>query len=61
VFRNGSRDGHVTRSAGAPGLRRGHARPTNPTEDDMNTRTIATIALAIAVLLLLFLVILPRL
>ena len=31
------------------------------TEDDMNTRTIATIALAIAVLLLLFLVVLPRL
>ena len=33
----------------------------NPTEDDMNTRSIATLALAIAVLLLLFLVILPRL
>jgi hypothetical protein len=31
-----------------------------PTEDAMNTRTMATVALVIAVLLLLFLVILPR-
>ena len=33
--------------------------PTHP-EDLMNTRTIATIALVIAVLLLLFLVVIPR-
>jgi hypothetical protein len=31
-----------------------------PTEDAMNTRTMAAVALVIAVLLLLFLVILPR-
>ena len=46
---------------GAHALRGSQAPVTTPTEEPMNTRTIATIALAIAVLLLLFLVILPRL
>ena len=52
---------HVTRTVGARAARGSQAPPTTPDGGPMNTRTIATISLAIAVLLLLFLVILPRL
>lgn len=48
----------VGRHAAPPG---GYALHTPLQEEPVNTRTIATLALVIAALLLLFLVVLPRL
>ena len=52
----------VTHPGGQRAARsRGYSLSPTLREDAMNTRSIATLALVIAVLLLLFLVILPRL